>query len=51
MILACDGIHSQTRESIGLSAEQKNIGKAYIRGVAEFRVEESKIRRFGVRNV
>ncbi len=25
-------------------AEQKNIGKAYIRGVAEFRVEESKIR-------
>ncbi len=46
VILACDGIHSQTRESIGLSAGQKNIGKAYIRGVAEFRAEESKIREF-----
>ena len=44
VILACDGIHSQTRESIGLRAKQKANGKAYIRGVAQFRVDESRIR-------
>ena len=44
VVIACDGINSRTRESAGLLARKTDIGRAYIRGVAEFRVDESKIR-------
>ena len=44
VVIACDGIHSRTRESAGLPARQKAIGRAYIRGVADGRPEESMIR-------
>lgn len=44
VVIASDGIDSRARESAGLPASKTEIGKAYIRGVAELRVEDSTIR-------
>ncbi|HEX6288926.1 MAG TPA: NAD(P)/FAD-dependent oxidoreductase [Herpetosiphonaceae bacterium] len=44
VVIACDGINSTVRDSIGLRARKHPIGQAYLRGIAELRLEDSTIR-------
>jgi 2-polyprenyl-6-methoxyphenol hydroxylase-like FAD-dependent oxidoreductase len=43
-VLACDGINSPVRESLGLRTKRRVIGEAYLRGVAPVPIAESTIR-------
>lgn len=44
VVIACDGIHSPTRESIGLKARRQRVRQAYLRGVAHHPTAEPIIR-------
>ena len=44
IVLAGDGLHSQTRRSCGLTASEKPLGKAYIRGISDFPSKNSEVR-------
>jgi 2-polyprenyl-6-methoxyphenol hydroxylase-like FAD-dependent oxidoreductase len=44
VVIACDGIHSLVRDAVGLRTEKRPIGQAYLRGIADLRIEDSTIR-------
>lgn len=44
VVIAGDGLHSQTRRSSGLAAAETALGKAYVRGISEFPSKESDVR-------
>jgi 2-polyprenyl-6-methoxyphenol hydroxylase-like FAD-dependent oxidoreductase len=44
VVLACDGIHSATRESAGIMSHKRVIGEAYLRVIAERPSQNSTIR-------
>jgi 2-polyprenyl-6-methoxyphenol hydroxylase-like FAD-dependent oxidoreductase len=44
LVIASDGIHSPIRANLGLRAQEKHLGEAYLRGVADLHMEDSTIR-------
>ena len=46
VVVAADGIHSQTRATAGVPARKKVVGEAYLRAVADVRTADSAIREY-----